>query len=207
MSLDFGKFTKFEPGAGKTIRLFPPEDFPVFYEHRVSPEPTHIPFKTDAARHNPPGSPRYKVAMEQDTELLWVQEVEERNGSVESAEEKIIQARHTGHLEGEEDVPGCLACALAKRVASGFPPAKKVWLTVLRDVEPLEMVEYPKTPKLHKKRRWMSEAYHLRIQKKWAKRVAGQTELRPKQERVIISMSMAMAKIISDNISRSRHAK
>lgn len=197
MSLDFGKF-QIEPGQTSTFRILPPGDFPSFYEHKINQEPEHIPFRTEAARKYPLGSPQFRDAVEKDTERLWLQEVERRHGTVESAEEKVITARHIPHPEDEVDVPGCLACVLAKRLSEGRPPAQKLWVTVLRDAEPLELVWCPKTPKQHKRRKWMSEAYHRRIQKKWTKKVVGQTELRPKQERVILSMSMAAAKAIRD---------
>ena len=198
MSLDLSRLTRIKPG--QTFRILPPEDFPMFYEYKLKlgQEPEHIPFLTEFARKYPLGSPQVKDALEKYTERLWLREVEQRHGTVESAEERVLTARHKDHSKDEVEVPGCLACVLAKRLSEGRPPAQKLWVTVLRDAEPLEMVRCPKTPKQHKRRRWMSEAYHRRIQKKWTKRVVGQTELCPKQERVIISMSMAMAKAIRD---------
>ena len=198
MSLDTSRFTRIEPG--QTFRILPPEDVPLFYDHKIGTDPKHIPLRTitEDARKYPFGSPQFRAAVEKDTERLWLREVERRHGTVESAEEKVITARHTNHSTDEVEVPGCLACVLAKRLSEGRPPAQKLWVTVLRDVEPLELVQCPKTPKQHKRRRWMSEAYHRRIQKKWTKKVVGQTELRPKQERVIISMSMVAAKAIRD---------
>ena len=191
MSLRLEKFARVEPGQTVKLRILPQDSIP------------HVAFMTEAARKYPLGSPQFRDAVEKDAERLWTQEVGSRHGLVESAEEKDLTARHTGHSEDEVDVSRCLACVLAKRVSEGRPPAQKLWVTVLRDAEPLELVPFPITPKQHKKRRWMSESYHRRIQKKWTKRAAGQIELRPKQERVVISMSMAIAKAIRDRFFKT----
>jgi hypothetical protein len=113
-----------------------------------------------------------------------------------------VRGRHS-HSENETDAEQrahCMGCIIEKKQAEGRPVVR-VQVMALRDVQPVELVETPVVPQQHKKKRWMSETYHRRTQKKWNKKVAGLTELRPKQETVMISMSQAAFKAISNKFA------
>lgn len=113
-----------------------------------------------------------------------------------------VIARHKHAEDADEEArKGCIACDLDKKREQGRP-VERIALTVLRDVYPVQLVEQPVPPKQHKKKRWMTETYHKRIQKKWNKAVKGLTELQPARETVVINMSKVAFKAIFDKYSR-----
>ncbi len=68
-------------------------------------------------------------------------------------------------------------------------PIHRVWLTAMVESTPRRLVPSPAKAPRHKKRRWMSDGYHQRIQKKWDARVKGQTVLAPAMEKRVISVA------------------
>lgn len=76
---------------------------------------------------------------------------------------------------------GCLICEGA--------PRHRVWLTAMVESTPRRLVPTPVKAPRHKKRRWMSDSYHQRTQKKWDARVKGQTVLAPAMEKRVIAVA------------------
>lgn len=179
--------------ACRNIRFLPTED-----------TPKHIVFH--APRKAAPGSPKFFEEMRQSAVSQYAEEVWLRNGTVQGGEWREVKARHT-HSEEVKDKPGCLACHLEQRSKEGKKPAMIILLTVLRNKEPVTLVEQPLPAKQHKLRRGMSLNYHKRIQKKWNKKVAGLTHMVPEQETVILSVSPGMYMAINDAITRAKNTK
>ncbi len=106
---------------------------------------------------------------------FFSKEFQERNGQLLEVEHVTYPIRNEG--EGDPILIG-----------------KKVFITVLREVAPQVLVESPVTPKQHRLRGWMTSAYHKRIQKKWNRKVHGQTCMTSKMEKVVLSIPEAAFK-------------
>lgn len=75
-----------------------------------------------------------------------------------------------------------------------------VMVNALRPKMPLRLMSVPMPIPQHKRKRWMSEAYHQRIQKKWNKRFAGRTHLVPETEPVVMQLPAATMQKIAERI-------
>lgn len=122
---------------------------------------------------------RYK----EDTLHAFAREIVRREAVIEEIEERIVHSRHT-HAESP-DLP-CVSCELDRRASAGKPFRRHI-LHIVRNVVPERLTEIPRPVKLHRK--CGSEAYHVRIQKKWNKQVAGQTVVAPVTERIHFDIS------------------
>lgn len=150
-----------------------------------------------------PGTPKFFEDIAENSVKQWREEVESRNGSVLRVETVPVVARHNHDTE-EKNVEGCTACLIEQRESEGRTQVRMLF-TVSRDCHPVRMVEQAVVAKQHKMR-GMKCSYHLRIQKKWDKKVAGQTCLRPQQEIVVLSLSRAAYQAIVDHVrSQPRH--
>lgn len=81
-----------------------------------------------------------------------------------------------------------------------------VLVNALRQKTPLRLVEVPMPIPQHKRKRWMSEAYHQRIQKKWNKRFTGRTQLVPETEPVVVQLPAATMQKIAERIKAKSKA-
>lgn len=83
--------------------------------------------------------------------------------------------------------------------ARELPLTRKVLhVNALRRV-PGEWVDAPLRAPRHKRKRWMTDSYHRRIQKKWDKQAKGKTVKVPRTEHVILSLS----RIAVDKIAKA----
>lgn len=118
---------------------------------------------------------------------LWEKEFTQRHGVVEGLYVHEIEATRHTHAQPDDIVDGCTACHLRERERDGKPPITRVRVQVLRDVEPVELVEFAMPARVHTKQK--ASAYHRRIQKKWNKQVLGLTVKAPRREQVTFSMT------------------
>lgn len=183
--LKFGDFDK------NTIVRF--LDVPEFQSFHIKPDPS-------VASKLGLGTDAHRDYIERHAVKEWAKLTEDFHAQVLNYGVVPIHARHK-HSENETDAERqahCLGCIVEKKQAEGRPIVR-INVNVMRDVQPVELVESPVIPRQHKKKRWMSETYHNRIQKKWNKKVVGLTTLKPRQEQVIISMTKAAFRAISDH--------
>lgn len=148
------------------------------------------------------GTPGFFDYVKQDACKSWEELTDGLHVKILDCKTVPVRGRHS-HSATETDtekLSSCIGCIVEKKAAEGRPVVR-VQVKALRDVQPVELVEVPATPQQHKKKRWMSETYHKRIQKKWNKKVAGLTEFKPKQETVIISMTKAAFRAIADKFA------
>lgn len=90
--------------------------------------------------------------------------------------------------------------------ACGLGPVKIVQqVNAVREIVPRQLVATPVPIPQHKVRRWMSTAYHLRIQKKWDKRFKEQTKMVPAVEHVVVSIPASTLSKIRKRLESSRH--
>ncbi len=99
-----------------------------------------------------------------------------RHPEVLDCEEIALKAHHNCKPDKPESKDSCTGCSLEKRAEEGRP-AMKYFTRISIDAEPQRLVEQPMKAKKHKRKRWMRDSYHNRIQKKWDKKVLGNTEL------------------------------
>jgi hypothetical protein len=118
---------------------------------------------------------------------LWDEEFTQRSGVVEGVYLYEIEATRHTHDHPDDTVDGCTACHLRERDRDGKPPITRVRVQVLRDAEPVELVESAMPARVHTKQK--GSAYHRRIQKKWNKQVLGLTVKAPRREQVTFSMT------------------
>lgn len=177
---------------------------------------THVP-----PRKKPPGPERisfkapellssgsrvqFLLALQQEYQPFWVHNFTEPHGALIDHSLEPVHAAHSCPPDNagdsrfqlrEEITPGCLGCALVAKEREGRP-VLRYHLTVMRDVSPVVMVTQPKKAKVHRKRKCKA-SYHNRIQKKWNKRVLGQTEQVCKREIVLLSVPTGLVRYIRD---------